>query len=231
MWTRIKQRLAGYLTWHVVNPVRRMQAEQIYQGLFAQQCANLGIRNDFYPVGAAASHGLMYLLARILAEQPVESVLEFGSGQSTLLIDRLARPGREHVCYEEDAAWHAQLAPRLRSCDYRLRPLVREAIDSVAADTYGSVAAQDFDLLLVDGPRGVDRYSRLGCVSAVRANRKSDFVVVLDDADRVGEQDTLGVLKRDLERRGLPYRLAFLEARSTQAVLAVGRFAPVTWYF
>ncbi|MFO1362583.1 MAG: hypothetical protein U1F45_08910 [Burkholderiales bacterium] len=41
-----------------------------------------GVKNDFYPVGAAASYGLLYLLIRILRENEIGSIVEFGSGES-----------------------------------------------------------------------------------------------------------------------------------------------------
>ena len=85
----IKRRLLDLYRHNVEPRVEALHAEQIYQGIFAQQCARHGLNEPFYPVGAAASYSLMYLLTRVLAELPVRNVVELGSGQTTVLIDRL----------------------------------------------------------------------------------------------------------------------------------------------
>ena len=68
-----KTRLAGFLQWHVTNPVIGMQREVAFQNMFDIQCRNRGITNDFYAVGAAASYGLMYFLFRVFDEHEIRS--------------------------------------------------------------------------------------------------------------------------------------------------------------
>ena len=92
-----KARLAGFLHRNVTDPVLAMQLELSYQNVFDIQCRNRGLTNEFYPLGAAACYGLMYLLFRVLEELPVSSIVEFGSGQSTVLIDRIKRPETCHA--------------------------------------------------------------------------------------------------------------------------------------
>ena len=79
----IKQRLIGFAYRHVVRPMEDLTSEQILQQIFNQQCLNWKIRNDFYPIGGAASYSLLYLLFRVLTENEIDSIVEFGSGQST----------------------------------------------------------------------------------------------------------------------------------------------------
>src|SRR4029434_3117474 len=179
-----KARLAGFLRWHVTEPIVAMQRELGYQNLFDIQCRNRGITNDFYAVGAAASYGLMYLLFRVLNEHEVSNVVEFGSGQSTLLIDRVKSAGTYHVCYEHSPEWHALIASRLKRCDYRLHPLEDRTIDSQQVQWYSNVEPHEFDRILNDGAPGTDRFSRFGCVEMIRSRISKDFLIIMDDGQR-----------------------------------------------
>jgi hypothetical protein len=227
----IKRRLIDFVQWHILKQIGGMANEQIFQQLFAQQCANWNIRNDFYPVGGAAGYSLMYLLFRLLTEHRIDSIVEFGSGQTTILIDRLRAESAQHVAYEDDAAWHAVTAGKLSRCDYRLRPLERRTIEGVPCLTYGGIEPRGFDLLLVDGPKGVERFSRFGCVDMIRAGTRSDFVVIFDDSDRPGEIETLGFVERLLAEKKVAYRRRDFGGRTQHAVLVAGRFENVIYYW
>ena len=226
-----KTRLAGFLQWHVTAPVVAMQRELVYQNLFDIQCRNRGMTNDFYAVGAAASYGLMYLLFRVFDEHDIRSVVEFGSGQTTRLIDRIKKSGTHHVCYENSADWHARLAPLLTSCDYRLQPLAEVTTDERRVQWYSGVEAQNFDLMLIDGPVGTERFSRFGCVELIRSHISKDFLIIMDDGQRRGEQDTVAHIVDLLQRAGLAFRINQLQVRSTQTVIGGGRFIAATYYY
>jgi hypothetical protein len=227
----IKRRLINFVDWHILQQVEGLANEQIFQQLFAQQCANYGIRNDFYPLGGAAGYSLMYLLVRLLTENRFHSIVEFGSGQSTILVDRLRADTFAHVAYEDDAAWHAVTSPKLTRCEYRLCPLEERTIDGVTCQAYSGVAPVAFDLMLVDGPRGVSQYSRFGCVESIRAKATADFVIVFDDSDRPGEKQTIAHVERLLAERGIAYKRRDFGGRNKHAVLAAGRFEHVLYYW
>ena len=227
----IKRRLVGFLTRHIVRPVEDLASEQIFQQIFNQQCLNRQIPNDFYPVGGAASYSLMYLLFRLLTENKIDSIVEFGSGQSTVLIDRLRSDAARHVCYEDDPAWHAAVSKKVSRCDYRLCPLEQRVIDGVTCRAYSGVTPIEFDLALVDGPRGVDQYSRFGCIDMIRSNPREDFVIVFDDCNRPGEVQTIQVVEKALASKGIGFEKRELGGRTHQAVFAAGNFRNVLYYW
>lgn len=231
MLGKLKNRVAGFLTWHVVNPVLRELREALFQGIVERDLRRLAVQADFYPVGGAACYSLLYLLIRILTENRIQSIVELGSGESTRLIDRIRAPDAQHVCYEHDASWHTRSAGRLDRCDFRLRPLVHQHVESIPCDWYDNVALQDFDLLLVDGPIGVDRYSRIGCWNLIRANRKKDFVVILDDSGRPGETETLAFVASGLRGLGLEPHVRQLDSGTVPAIIGCGNLAHVGFYF
>jgi hypothetical protein len=227
----IKRRMRDFVQWNVLNPLEKLGQEQIYQQIFAQQCANWNIRNDFYPLGGAAGYSLLYLLARLLTENRFSSILEFGSGQTTILIDRLAREGTRHVAYEDDPAWHAVTSARIQRCDYRLRPLEQRTIDGIPCATYADGGPEGFDLMLIDGPLGTPQFSRFGCVEPIRANPQGEFVIVFDDCDRPGEVQTIEFVQRLLTLKGIAYTRRDLGGRTPHAVLATRKFDHILYYW
>ena len=226
----LKQRLKDFLMWNVVTPTVDITNEAIYQGVFDNQCRNLGIPNDFYPLSGAANHGMLYLLTRLLTDDALSEIVEFGSGQSSLLIDRVRPAKGYHLCLESDADWHARIGKRLARCEYLLAPLERRVIESVHVDTYRSPPPRDFDLMLVDGPMGTESYSRFGCVEWVVANRRDSFVVIIDDTNRKGELETVRWLTEHLSRSGRSFKKQHLRGRTVQTIFAVGSLRHVAHY-
>lgn len=231
MIREIKRRLINFVQWHIVKDFTRLTDEQIFQQIFAQQCANWNLRNDFYPVGGAAGYSLMYLLFRLLTENRIESIVEFGSGQTTILIDRIRADSARHVAYEDDETWYTMTATKLSRCDYRLRPLARRSIEGVSCLAYDGIEPVSFDLMLVDGPKGVERYSRFGCVEFIQAGASRDFVIIFDDSDRPGEIQTLAAVERILAANEVVYTRRDFGGRTQHAVLAAGCFEHVVYYW
>src|SRR3954453_11389151 len=76
----------------------------------------IGIEGTFYPVGGAANHGLLYLLLRAIRELDVACVLEFGAGQTTLLLHAVRtslRPELDVTTVEHDAGWAGHVQNRV----------------------------------------------------------------------------------------------------------------------
>lgn len=227
----IKSKLLDIFRWEVQPRLEALHAEQIYQGIFAQQCAQRGLTEVFYPVGAAASYSLMYLLTRVLSELPVHRIVELGSGETTVLIDRLRQAEGHHVAYDQAEFWVKKVAARAPRCDVRHAPIVDKQFEGVAFGGYDGLQPCDFDLLLVDGPNGTDHVSRYDCVPLVAGNGAKEFIVVVDDAGRPGEQETVQALARLLTARGVDFKLNYLAGRTTQAVFTTPAFRAASYFY
>jgi hypothetical protein len=227
----IKRRLLDLYRHNVEPRIEALHAEQIYQGIFAQQCARRGLTEVFHPVGAAASYSLMYFLTRVLTELPVERIVELGSGESTVLIDRLRGPDSSHVAWDQSDFWVRSVAARAPRCEVRHGAIVDKQFEGVTYGGYQGLEPVDFDLLLVDGPNGSDHASRYDCVPLVAANRTPEFVVVVDDANRRGEQETIAALVAVLERRGVEHKLNYLAGRTTQAVITTSGMRAASYFY
>jgi hypothetical protein len=155
--------------------IRRSEVEPsmevIYRDLFVRDLERLGLPDIYYPVGAAANHGLLYAVLRTVSECQVSDVLELGAGQTTLLLDNIRRSKDrpfEVRTIEHDARWAEQVG---QICDHEVRivPLIESEIDGRTIRCYDAerVASQAerFDLMVVDGPIGPP-FNRLGALGA-----------------------------------------------------------------
>jgi predicted O-methyltransferase YrrM len=176
-----------------------------------QAAASFSAMDAPYPLplgGWALDHEAAAILAREVATGRPETIVELGSGASTLVIGlQLRRTGRGHLySLEHDPEYAERTRRHVRALDLGAfvsvldAPLVPHALGS---DTYSwyevpdAVAALDrVDLLLVDGPpQATDRYGtpRYPALPVLGAKLAPGSVAIVDDAGRDAE-------KRMLER-------------------------------
>lgn len=208
--------------------------EVIYRDLFLRELARLGEEDRFFPVGGAANHSLLYLILRIGCEYRPRSVLDIGAGQTTLLWSMLHRRGLvgDVLTLEHDPDWGARIRAQV---DHQVvvTPLQPAPIAGRATMTYdwdAALADRTFDIAVCDGPIGVARHSRRGVLSVLDRQRLgSDFVLILDDAERPGEQDTIAAIHRRLQADAVSYAAGVVNAAKVQMIFAGGRYLPVTF--
>lgn len=227
----VKNKLIEFINYSFHTKNEALHSETIFQNLFNQQCLNYAVRNDFYPVGAAASYSLMYLLFRIFKELPIQKIIELGSGQSTILVDRIKDVSCIHIAYEQNHFWANILRERLSDCDYRERLLTQLTHFDISYQGYDRLDIEPFDLLLVDGPNGTDNFSRFTCTPLVEANIGNEFIIVFDDASRSGEQDTIKYLAKYLSQKKVDFKLNYISGRTTQAVITTPKFRAASFFF
>lgn len=141
---------------------------------------------------------LACFLARLVQEGSYSSVLEYGAGQSSIILARalaLAGGGRlTSVDHEERycrSAWQevrtvARVEAQLLLCPLRLR-MGRAGLYYRYAGAAGAIRARGpYDLVLIDGPPGA--YGRDAPLHDAYQSLRPGGLVVLDDAARVGEQ-------------------------------------------
>jgi hypothetical protein len=207
--------------------------EVIYRDLFRRELASIGEEDRFFPTGGAANYSLLYLIARIAAEFRPRHVLDIGAGQSTLLWSLLKGRGLvgDTLTLENDADWGERMGAKVDH-PILVTPLRPTAINGRQVYTYDWDAARQgrsFDVIVCDGPNGTARHSRRGVLSMLDGELADDFVLILDDAERPGEQDTVGAIHRRLQELKVPYGVGVVRAAKTQAVFAAGRYLPATF--
>ena len=225
---QLARRLTGTPDPFAIEPA----LEVIYRDLFLRELALIGGEDRFFPTGGAANHGLLYIILRIAKDLRPASVLDIGAGQSSLLWSLLQQRGYvgEVRTLEHDAAWGARIGAQVAH-EVVVTPLRRETVDGRAIMTYDWSAARAdrrYDVVVCDGPIGTSRHSRRGILTMLEA-LPDDFALILDDAERPGERDTVGAIHGKLQAARRDYGVGIVRAAKTQAVFAAGRFLPATF--
>ncbi|WP_295679005.1 hypothetical protein [uncultured Fibrobacter sp.] len=66
---------------------------------------------------------------------------------------------------------------------------------------------QKFDFILVDGPFGSEHYSRSQIIRLAKSNLAETFCIIIDDCNRIGEQETVAEVEKELKSRGIKYAI------------------------
>ncbi len=231
-WARTIRRLPEALRLAVAREIRLDPArEAVYQHLFLRDLARAGLEDIYHPIGAAANHSLLYLVLRTVRELPVRQVMEFGAGQTSLLLDGLARlPGADLqiTSIEHDAGWAGRIGGQV-GFPIRQAPLT-------GPGGFYELDGMDLpvpDLVIVDGPPAgtrATRHARLGAAAALAGLLGREFIVILDDAERAGEALAARHLAAALRRRGLQVTETSVKAAKQQIVLCSPHFRAASMF-
>jgi len=207
--------------------------EVIYRDLFLRELHRLGEEDRFFPTGGAANYSLLYVILRIAVELRPASVLDIGAGQSSLLWAMLRRRGLvgQVLTLEGDAGWGERIAAQVDH-EVLVTPLVSASVAGRSIRTYDWArvgTGRRFDVIVCDGPNGTPRHSRGGILTMLADALPDDFVLVIDDAERAGEQDTVKAVHHRLQAAKRDYRVGVVRAAKTQVVFAMGRYVPAAF--
>jgi predicted O-methyltransferase YrrM len=210
--------------------------EPVYQRIFEREIGRLGIADEFFPVGSAANYGLMYVVLRVACEFKPKTILELGAGQTSLLLDRLAR---EHldariVTVEHDPLWSAHIGERVRHQVHRLelKPYQENGLSYAGYDIAGLALDAPIDMLLVDGPPAGDarrKFARHGCLGLLARLNPQGFVVIVDDAERGGEARLCRRIDDALRNAKIAFKRGHIITNKRQEIFASGPFAAAAY--
>lgn len=162
--------------------------------------ALVGLAPSDFPMtdGWAGTFPFLEFLAETVAARQPATVVEYGSGVSTLVIAAaLKRLGgsRRFVSYDHHAGFAEQTRRRLAelglSADVRAVPLTDSAAQGYPGKFYASADLPgEIDLLVIDGPPAWLTAGTRGAAAPVAFPMlAAGGLVVLDDADRDGERE------------------------------------------
>ena len=216
----------------------RPAQEHAYRYLFVRDVARAGISDDFYPVGHSANFSLLYLLVRCFEELALSHVVEFGGGQSSMLMDRLAArhsPPIMVTTFEQDADWAETIAAKVQ---HRVvhAPLAKTMVGERSVMFYDAAylgGLKPPNLVLIDGPTAYSessRYDRTGAVNFLSAHLQDEFVVIFDDCERAGEAEAAARFRAWLEQRAIPFYENAIKAAKQQRIFCTKKFRAAAYF-
>jgi len=218
--------LTKFLRGRAAGAMGPVLDELLYFELFRGQLEALDLPMIYRPFGAGANASLLFLVLRCVQLHRPKRVLELGAGQTSLLLDALSTHyPMEVVAVEGDQRWRDDIGGRVRHdvrlCAIEQRRYGRHSVP--AYDLPQDVKTGSFNMIVVDGPGGARRFGRVGALDLVPDALAEDGVVLFDNVERRGEQDTVALAEERLAgARGQVQRMTFA-GRTRQALLAPAR--------
>ena len=192
------------------NSIELLKAQLFNNAIY--ECNWVKYKN-FTPTGWALTYNALYHLFTILDKFQPTDVLEFGLGQSSKLIYQYTRthPNTHATTYEHDAEWISFFTKNLPSeiiPNIVLTELIETSYKNANTLSYKNNCEElknnKFDFILVDGPFGSPHFSRSQIINIVPDCLKESFIIMIDDAERIGEQETISELLKILSEHNIP---------------------------
>jgi hypothetical protein len=203
------------------NKTRQQQIIRQNQELIWAQIYHDSIRGRDYienlPLNIgrwAGNYSFFYLLNRIMHDVQPSHILELGLGESTKFISSCINhlPAiKSHTIVEQNKSWLESFQDRFKLHDKSIPticPLESIVFQGNNVECYQGLENQIegvFDFYLVDGPFGSPHFSRIDILFLTkRLKSKDKFIILVDDYDRVGEQETVELLKSHFKEMNIP---------------------------
>ena len=178
----------------------------------------------------AVGYNYIYVMTRILNELRPRSVLELGLGISTTLISNYFRHHQEdrseHITIEQDSGWRDFYVKnhQIPDCtDIRIVPVVHREKDGQVFEAYEDlhpiIGGKKFSVISIDGPHGATYFARRDLLPYIPVILPEKFVIVMDDAQRPGEQRTIADLLRKLKAANIEFTIGYYKGSKYCAVI------------
>jgi hypothetical protein len=215
----LRKQMSKARLMHKLHPVFMLTGashtrEILFQNLLNQNAEAFGIKlRGIYPVGGAANYSLLYLIFRSLSELPVSSVMDIGAGQTSILLSAMADAfPHKALTLESNEQWVKIVGPKIRH---------ELLVSALGADgEYQEQPTGKYDMVIVDGPAGTMRNSRKSSLAVLQKCLANEFLVIFDDAERRGEQDTI----LDFCQRHPEARTKYVMSNTAQCLVFTKKF-------
>ena len=171
---------------------------------------------SFYPGRWAVEYTFLLTLFRIFEHHKFTNLLEFGLGQTSQMVHQYATfYNVPAITVEHDTEWiefTRKDTHNAYSINVKVLPLEMVDYNGYKTRTYQGVKTafenQKFDFILVDGPFGSEHYSRSQIIQLAESNLAETFCIIIDDCNRIGEQETVAEVENVLKNNGTKYAIS-----------------------
>ncbi len=204
--------------------------EILYAQIFRDSIQDIAwLKNkNFSLSGGAANYSFIYFLFRILNEIKPKKILECGIGQTSKLSSQYAAyyPEISLKLIEHNTKWLSFFKEQISLSENIefITPETKEVIyKNKKTNSYielsNKIGNNLFDLIIIDGPEGSERYSRIYAVELTLSHLSKSFVIIIDDCDRKGEMETARECMRVLKRKSINFDYFFVYGIKKQCII------------
>lgn len=181
----------------------------------------------------AAGYPLLYILYRILNEIQPQNILELGMGETSKMFQHYKmnlNTGAACITVEHNHEW-IEIKKRSDISEEVMKILTPELekIEIKGKETlhYKDLSnllkneGKRFNLVLIDGPFGSENYSRYNVMELIQNNfLADDFIIIMDDYNRIGEQETISNVRELLNNRGAKFAESVYTGEKSSILIA-----------
>ena len=182
----------------------------------------------------AGNYAFFYVLNRILNDYKPKSILEFGLGESSKFITSYLKNSLKesnHLIIEQNEEWSKLFLKGFSlssNSKIEVNPLIKKEVKGYKVNSYSNLnhlLNKKFDLYVVDGPFGSPNYSRYQIVEiAENFSKLDEFVIILDDYQRRGEQETVSELLHVLESKEIKFYKGLYSGNKSVLVIGTEKY-------
>lgn len=223
-----------------------LQKDVYYATLFNQVTQNSVWLLDkaFAPGGWAVDYCFLYTMFRSLNACKPNNIIELGLGQTTHMLSQYkawynitSKQQKDDFChlltFEHDADWieffktQSHVSLNIKQCK-----LVKDTSVVIDGETYEHVNyysdfinlacnGDKYDFVVIDAPFGTKPYSRIHVLELIANNliNEDHFVIMIDDMNREGEQNTFKKCQEMLKARGVKFKTQIYSGEKEHGII------------
>lgn len=193
----------------------------------------------FAPGRWAAGYQMLYVMYRILDSTRPKRILELGLGQTTRMISQYSIfYNAEHQVVENDPKWIEFFATTYEVPDnvkiINLNTIVDKYLDDEAVIMYRGFEeqfrGQKFDFICIDAPLGgkAIKYARVDVLKILPECLEREFVIIIDDTERIGEINTIELIQKTFKENGIQYVMKRYDGRKSSTIFTTKKYSFLT---
>lgn len=207
--------------------IHKYLSEQQYLTKLFYNLQTLNYSIPLFPDGGSGNASLLYTILKCLYIKKPKRILEFGSGQSTILVDKFLsqHPDSHCLTIEDDEQWYNLIKEKVTqpNHDYirmNLKPIKVKVNGKLYFPNFYQIEdiRDRFNLILLDGPKGSK--NRLGLLNYIHSLiDPTDFVIILDDINRKYDAMLGEAILKHLRGAGIECSNFLVYGRKYQSVI------------
>jgi len=160
----------------------------------------------------AGNYSFFYVLYRIMKDYKPNTILELGLGESSKLVSTFIKNNLqncEHIIIEQNQNWINEFRNKFTFNDQTevihlpLETQKIEGFDVYKYKDFDKSINKQYELYIIDGPYGSDRFSRFDIIGLVNNFINNEFIILFDDTHRLGEIDTVNQITTILKSKNI----------------------------